>query len=178
MEKIKKDFEEKKVYHSWIYVSLVFINVLAFIGIFLSIFIDKFSCKSIVYISVFLIVFITVALLFWKVFKKISEQDEKRKEYNRKISWEEFQHELHKLKESSEQVKNLEKEKEELKKELSEYKDFAIAEREKNAQVFYLLFLELSNQNICSDSETLEEKLKRLEKDYALLKEKMINIKL
>ena len=52
--------------------------------------------KMIVSNCAFLALFVTNAILLWKVFRTVSEKEEQQNDYYRKITWENFQYELHK----------------------------------------------------------------------------------
>jgi len=98
MEQTGLLFKEKVAYKYWCFIVVIGLFTLFFaIGWLLLIQnYGLYSLESILPNGAFLVIFITLAVLFWKLFRKVAEVDEKKNEFNRKINWEEFQHALYK----------------------------------------------------------------------------------
>jgi len=126
----------------------------------------------------FFVMLLSGIFITYKTYLAQHSSEDKENELKRKEEWEQSQYELNKKRKDTEEIKNLKKEKCDLEKELKKFKDTSIAERERNIQSFHLLALALSNNNIFSDNQTIEEKLKQIEKDYELLKKTITEIKL
>jgi hypothetical protein len=181
MEQIGTKFKESGLSKIWTWITVMglFIIVVAVLWMCFVLKTEHPVFYSCIISGAFFIVFVTLAVLFWMIFKKISECNEKSKEFNRKIDWEEFQFELNKARKNLEDIEGLNKKIESQEKEIAEYKATSdVIEREKNAQGVLLLMLGLSSQNEFTKCQSIEDKLKFIENNYEILKNKIVNIKL
>ena len=144
---------------------------------------DKYRLPILIGVHIAFFIFFICSFLFsYLAFiqneKIFSEEKKKERDYQRKEKWESLQYGLNKEREENEIIKKLKDEKSALEKELKKYEDASIAERETKTQIFLLLALAFSDQKVFSDNKTIEEKVKRIEKDYELLKKTITNIKI
>jgi len=177
---LKSNQKEKE--HCWkiLFFVVLFISFCTIAGFWIHfvLFRDLCFCKAILPNCVFLSLLIILSVFAWKVFCKTTEYEEKKNEIDRKMEFEKFQNNLYKARHESTKIEELDKKVSDLEKKFNDSKDTNVIEREKYAQAFLLLALGYSSQNVFSDSRSIEDKLKQIEKDYKLLKNKVINIKL
>ena len=92
------EYKEKRDYKTWIYyLGLVVITfVIACLWICCAKSPESCFWTMMITNSTFLVLFVTNVWLLWTVYKTESKKEETRNEFNRKITWENFQYELYK----------------------------------------------------------------------------------
>lgn len=96
MERIGEKFKEKKQGKSVILIGILFLTAfIAIIWLFYVICQNENCCKQLCILISLCILFLSSIILLWEVYRKEAELKEKQDEFNRKIDWEEFQHNLY-----------------------------------------------------------------------------------
>ncbi len=124
---------------------------------------------------IFLIVFITLTILFLKVFREISQKEEKRNEYERKKGLEKFQYDLYHAQKETDEMDALKKEVEALKSEFDKCNhSLQTVEQEKHEQAINFLALKLLSQDKSFQSLSIEDKMKQIENMSKLIKKNFL----